>query len=77
MLSHPEIQERLDQFICVKIDPRDRNADQNAYRHKSTRYVPEVVFLDVRNGETVLGRLESRSTHGVVKELDTMLHTVR
>ena len=75
MFSDSRIRELAEQFICVKVDPRDRNADRAAFEYKSTRYVPEVVFLSP-DGE-VVGRLGDRSVGSVVATLETVLKSAR
>lgn len=75
MLSDARIQKLAGEFICVKVDPRDRSADRDAMEFKSTRYVPEVVFLSPQGD--VIDRLEERSVDGVVRTMEEVLKTVR
>ena len=75
MFSNSRIQELAEQFICVKADPRDRNVDQAAFEYKSTRYVPEVVFLSP-DGE-VVARLEDRTVRGAAAAMEGVLKRVQ
>jgi len=75
VLSRKRIRDLLDQFICVKVDPRKPDFDRDALRYKSTRYVPEVVFLDPR-GE-VIDHLEDRSLDGAARTLEVVLEYVK
>ena len=75
MFSDNRIQKLAADFVCVKVDPRDRGVDQEAYEHKSTKYVPEVVFLDPK-GE-VVGRLEDRSVEGAAQAMEKVLEAVK
>lgn len=45
MLSRPEVQALTEEFVCVKIDPRET---QEGMENKRSRYVPEIVLLDSR-----------------------------
>ncbi|MEM7263037.1 MAG: hypothetical protein AAF488_13680 [Planctomycetota bacterium] len=75
MLSDRRIQKLAQLFTCVAVDPRDRNVDRGTFRHKSTRYVPEVVFLDVRNGEeAVVTHVEDHSVEGVIQAMNKALN---
>ena len=77
MLSHAEVQKLGEQFVWVKIDPRDRSVPRAPFQHKSTEYVPEVVFLDVRNGrEEVIQRLGDRSVSSVLNTMRLVLSEV-
>ena len=67
VFSHPRIQEIASEFEWIKLDVRDQN-DPALMKHKSTRYVPEVVLFKW-NGE-VAGRLETRDVEGVRAFLD-------
>ncbi len=75
MLSDGRIQKLAEKFVCVKVDPRDRGADRDALEHKSTNYVPEVVFLSPE-GE-VIDRLEDRSVEGVAEVMEAVLGKVK
>ena len=67
MFSHPRIQEIAAEFEWIKLDVRAQN-DPALMKHKSTRYVPEVVLFN-SDGE-VAGRLETRDVEGVRAFLD-------
>ena len=72
MLSNQTVQRYAQLFVCVHIDPRDPDADDTAYKHKSTGYVPEVVFLDVRDdSEKVVARLKNH------RSVDEMLNLMK
>ena len=74
MFSDARVRELARSFTCVKIDPRDQNVDRRPFTHKATRYVPEVVFLDVRqNREKVIDRLENRTVEGVIRAMKNVL----
>ena len=75
MFSQESIRSLLDQFICVKIDPKKPGFDRDTLRYKSTRYVPEVVLLDP-DGE-VIDHLEDRSVDGAAYTLETVLEYVK
>lgn len=75
MLSNSRIQKLAQLFTCVTVDPRERDVDRRTFEHKATRYVPEVVFVDVRRGqEEVLTRLEDRSVEGVIEAMNKALN---
>lgn len=71
MFSDSRIQELAKEFVCVKVDPRERGVDRTPFRYKSTRYVPEVVILS-SEGE-VLGRIEEHTAAGVAAKMETAL----
>lgn len=71
VFSDARIRELAERFVCVKVDPRDPRDGGDAFRYKSTRYVPEVVFIDPE-GE-VISRLQSRDADGVVEEMRAAL----
>ena len=72
MLSDTEIELLSEEFICVKVDPRERF---DAKQYKRTRYVPEIVFLD-RNRKP-LGMLEDRSVEGMREKMKSVLSEQR
>lgn len=74
MLSDARIRKLAEGFVCVKVDPRDPGPGRAAFEHKSTRYVPEVVFLSPR-GET-LGRLDAATVDGVLESMRAALEKV-
>ena len=77
MLSNQTVQRYAQLFVCVHIDPRDPDADDAARKHKSTSYVPEVVFLDVSDGEEVVDRLKDfRSVDEMLKLMTKTLARV-
>lgn len=45
MLSQDSIVELSEEFVCVKIDPRET---REGMEHKRSQYVPEIVLLDSR-----------------------------
>lgn len=71
VFSDARIQKLAQDFVCVEVDPRSPGDGGDAFRFKSTRYVPEVVFLSPE-GE-VLSRLERRDPDGVVAEMQAAL----
>ncbi len=71
VFSDSRIRKLAQEFICVEVDPRSPGDGADAFRFKSTRYVPEVVFLSPE-GE-VLSRLERRDPDGVVAEMQAVL----
>ena len=75
MFSDARIQELAVDFVCVKVDPNDPGENREAFEYKSTRYVPEVVFLDP-DGE-VVERLEERTVEGVAATMESVLEAVR
>ena len=75
MFSDSRILKLAEDFVCVKVDPRDRTEFEVASEYKSTRYVPEVVFLDHR-GE-VVARLEDRSVEGAAATMEKVLQKVK
>ena len=75
MFSDARIQELAVEFVCVKVDPRQPGVNSEAFEYKSTRYVPEVVFLDP-DGE-VVERLEERTVEGVAATMESVLEAVR
>ena len=75
MFSDSRIVKLAEQFVCVKVDPRVRSEFELASDYKSTRYVPEVVFLDSR-GE-VVDRLEDRSVEGAAATMERVLKKVK
>lgn len=78
MLSNPKVQAKLAAFVTVKIDPRAPGVSRAPFRHKSTRYVPELVVIDARNGgETVLAKLKNTSVSGVTKALQQASETFK
>jgi len=74
VFSDAGVRKLAEGFVCVKIDPRT-GEDQEAYEHKSTRFVPEVVFLDPR-GE-VVSRLNDRSVRGATAAMEKVLQSVK
>ena len=75
MLSQDEVIAVLESFVTVKVDPRERDADRDAFQHKTTRYVPEVALL-APDGKR-LGTLKSRDVTGVVRELESVIALYR
>ena len=75
MFSDSRIVKLAEEFVCVKVDPRVRAEYEAASEYKSTRYVPEVVFLDPQ-GE-VVGRLEDRSVEGAASAMEQVLRKVK
>jgi len=75
VFSDERIKKLSQEFICVKVDPRNPKGDRAAFEHKSTRYVPEVVFLSP-DGE-VLDRLEDRSVDGAAETMEDVLKQVK
>ena len=72
MFSHDRVRPLLDRFVLVRADPRSPEVDKSLFsRYKSTRFVPEIVFVSP-DGE-VLGRLADRSPAGAARELEAVL----
>ncbi len=68
MFSQEKIRRLATKFVTISIDPRDPDVEDEPFKHKSHNYVPEVVFLDVRDGqERVVARLEDRTLDGVTR----------
>jgi hypothetical protein len=75
VFSNPKVLELAKDFVAYKADPQSATVDQDSFRHKSTQYVPEVVFLSPQ-GE-VVRRLEDESVEGTVAAMKAVLATVR
>jgi len=75
VFSDAKVRKLAEELVCVKVDPRLRGTDQEAYEYKSTRYVPEVVFIDPQ-GE-VVARLEDRSASGAAAAMEKVLQSVK
>jgi len=72
VFSDKKVQRLARGFICVKVDPRER---VQAWEFKSTRYVPEVVFLT--NDLEVIARLEDRTVPGTARLMQKILDRYR
>ena len=75
MFSDARIQELAADFVCVKVDPRDPGESREAFEYKSTRYVPEVVFI-APDGEIVDG-LDARDAKGAAETMESVLDALR
>ena len=75
MFSDSRVKKLAKEFVCVKVDPRDPNRDREAMAYKSTRYVPDVVFVSPEGEE--LGSLRERTAEGAAAELEAVLARVK
>jgi hypothetical protein len=75
VFSASPIQELGKQFVCIKIDPRKTGGNHPAFKYKSTRSFPEVVFLHPKG--KVLGRIGDRSVKGVTDKMAAVLEKMR
>jgi thioredoxin-related protein len=75
VFASQRVQELSRQFVCVKVDPRDLGACREAMEYKTTRFVPEVRFLDPQ-GE-VVEELQRGSPDQVAEQMQSVLEGVK
>ncbi len=75
MLSDDKVRKAAKKFVCVKVDPRSPGDGRDALKHKTTRYVPELVILDPAGEEGTV--VEDRSVDGILSAMDDALRELK
>ena len=74
MFSDETVKELAEEFVCVKVDPRET---RDAWAYKATRYVPEVVFIDSELDVVTRLDMNDRSVAGFTSLMRRVLAHVR